>query len=73
MIGHWREKRSDARVERPVSTYESGHSIRSVFLACLEGTGRWESPVNDDRTRPVAEKRRWNLSVSDRTLGSSVR
>ena len=44
-----------------------------MFLACPEATGRWESPVSDDRTRPVAEKRRWNLSVSDRTLGFSVR
>ena len=52
---------------------ESGPSVRSVFLACPEATGRWESPVSDDRTRPVAEKRRWNLSVSDRTLGFTVR
>ena len=73
MTGRWREKRLDAQGLRPVSTCESNHSIRSVFLACLEATGCWESLVSDDRTRPVAEKRRWNLSVSDRTLGFSVR
>ena len=36
-----------------------------MFLACPEATGRTESPANDDRTCPVAEKRLWNLSVSD--------
>ena len=73
MTGRWREKRPDAQGLRSVSTCESGHSVWSVFLACPEVTGRWESPFSDDRTRPVAEKRHWNLSVSDRMLGSSVR
>ena len=64
MTGRWREKRPDAGFQHPVSTCASGPSVRSVFLACPEVTGRWESPISDDRTRPVAEKRRWNLSVS---------
>ena len=57
VIGRWRKKWSDAGVQRPVSTCKSGHSVQSVFLVCPEATGRWESPVSDDRTRPVAEKR----------------
>ena len=36
-----------------------------MFLACLEVTRRWETPVSDDRTRLVTKKRLWNLSVSD--------
>ena len=36
-----------------------------MFLVCPEATGRWEGSVSDDRMRPVAEKHRWNLSVSD--------
>ena len=55
MTGRWRKKRPDAQGLRPVSTCESGHSVRSMFLARLEATGRWESPVSDDRTRLVAE------------------
>ena len=64
MTGRWREKRPDAGTQRLVSTCESDHNVRSVFLACPEATGRWESLVSDDRTRPVAEKCRWNLSVT---------
>jgi hypothetical protein len=45
--------------------------VRSVFLLRARATGRSVSPVSDDRTCPVAEKRLWNLSESDRTLGKS--
>ena len=31
-------------------------------------TGRWLSPVEVDRTRPVEEKWIWTLTVLDRTL-----
>ena len=36
-------------------------------------TGRWVSPVEHDRTRPVVILREWNLTGNDRTLRSSVR
>ena len=36
-------------------------------------TGRWVSPVEHDRTRPVVKFRVWNLTGNDRTLRSSVR
>ena len=36
-------------------------------------TGRWVSPVEHDRTRPVMILREWNLTGSNRTLRSSVR
>ena len=31
-------------------------------------TGRWVSPVGQDRTRPVVNFRLWNLTGNDRTL-----
>ena len=35
--------------------------------------GRWVSPVEHDRTRPVVISRFWMLTGNDRTLRSSVR
>ena len=36
-------------------------------------TGRWVSPIEHDRTRPVVILREWNLTRNNRTLRSSVR
>ena len=36
-------------------------------------TGRWVSPIEHDRTRPVVIYRFWMLTGNDRTLRSSVR
>ena len=36
-------------------------------------TGRWVSPVEHDRTRPVVKNRFWMLTENDRTMRSSVR
>jgi hypothetical protein len=45
--------------------------VRSVFLSRARAIGRSVSTVSDDWMRPVAEKRLWNLSGSDRTLEKS--
>ena len=61
MIGRWVTQRPDAKGLRPIMLSVStvrGHSV----------TGRWQSPVKHDRTRPVEENRFWNLTGNDRTL-----
>ena len=35
-------------------------------------TGRWVSPVGHDRTRSVINFHEWNLTGSDRMLGSYI-
>ena len=36
-------------------------------------TGRWQGPVELDRTRPIGKSQFWNLTINDRTLVFSVR
>ena len=36
-------------------------------------TGRWVSPIEHDRTRPVVDFHEWMLTGNDRTLGFCVR
>ena len=36
-------------------------------------TGRWVSPVGQDRTRPIVIFREWKLTRNDRTLRSCIR
>ena len=60
--GRWVAQRPDAGGMRPVVLSVS--TVRSHSV-----TGRWQGPVEHDRTRPVGKNRFWNLTVNDRTLG----
>ena len=61
MTGHWVAQRADTSEVCPVLLSGSAQRLGSL-------TERWKGPVMLDQTRPMDEKRFWNLTGNDWTL-----